>query len=120
MSVNGRAVDPPTGPARHDLTDARQGGIADSHDRRHLDPEILPLLARADATVRRSRELIATLNDLSRVVADAVERTDAWLAASKLNKRRASDVEVGDHALLRADPEPMSSSMLRDASVRVR
>src|ERR1051325_1458793 len=82
MSVNGHAAEPPTGPARPDQTDPRQSGIAVCHDGRHLEPEILALLARADAAVLRSRELIATLNDLSRVVADAVQRTDAWLAAT--------------------------------------
>jgi hypothetical protein len=67
---------------------AIQSGTVDRHNGRHPDPEILALFARAEAAVLRSRELTATLNDLSRAFADAVQRTDEWLAASKLDKKR--------------------------------
>jgi hypothetical protein len=50
--------------------------MADAGNGPHLDPEILALLARAEAAVLRSREVVATLNNVSRALADAAQRTD--------------------------------------------
>jgi len=106
MSISGHSFEEPTGPACPQQTDGRERRIADPDHGRYTDPEIVALLARAEAALLRSRELTATLNDLSRAFADAVRRADEWLAASKLNKRHASDVGVGNHARAKADAEP--------------
>lgn len=69
---------------------------------------------------RRCGELTAALHDLSRAFADALQRTDECLAASKLDLPRAIDAAVGDHARARADAGPAAPDTLRDASASAR
>jgi hypothetical protein len=96
MLVSGRGLAEPIGAVCSHQAD-RQSDIADRHTERYADPEILALLARAEAAVLRTRELSATMDKLSRALADAVQRTDEWLAARKLDAGHASDADVSDH-----------------------
>jgi ABC-type transporter Mla subunit MlaD len=81
--------------------------MADAGNGPHLDPEILALLARAEAAVLRSREVVATLNNVSRALADAAQRTDEWLAAlPKPDGRCASDSDVANRIEFTANIKP--------------
>jgi hypothetical protein len=79
----------------------------DAHAGRFPDPDILALLERADAAMRRGREVIANMDALARVIADAVQRSDEWLAAAK-----AGQATYTDHIRsIRADAQRSLKSM---------
>ena len=58
--------------------------MADAHNGRHYDPEILALIERAEAAILRSQQVIARMDKLARALANAVQRSDRRFATQDI------------------------------------
>jgi hypothetical protein len=63
--------------------------MADAHNGRHYDPEILALIEHAEAAILRSQQVIARMDKLARALANAVQRSDRRFATQDIRARHS-------------------------------